>query len=160
LKTVHIAYTSKEGDIKMVRHAEPKSYREKGGNTLFYFVNPSGFDPTTNKRGRVLRSFLLNNILAVYPGGKNYQDDPKFPVEIGKMKKGNEGNLAYSTNFGSIIDMAKKRGMNIRSVLRTVGPRPHKERRDFVLKVGRAFGLQDKESIRVGKKIGTIRKSN
>jgi hypothetical protein len=106
----------------------------------------------------VLQSFRVDNILAVHPGNKNYKDDPKYPVEIGRVKKSNEGNLAYSTNFNSIIDLAKKRGLNIRDVLKKVGPRPHKERRDFVLKVGRAFGLQDKESVRVGKKVGTINK--
>ena len=179
LKTVHIAYTTKDGDVKLVHNAEPKSYRGDGKNTLFYFVNPNGFDSSTNTRGRVLRSFRLHNILAVLPGSKNYQNDPKYPVEIGqnvkkaltvkrrtgkmfqllfpkRVRKSNQGKLVYSTNFNSIVEMAKQRGMGIRDVLKKVGPRSFKDRRDYVKRVGRASGLNDRDSVRVGKKVGTI----
>ena len=75
---------------------------------------------------------------------------------VGRIRKGNAGHLVYSTNFDSIIEMAKQRGMGIKDVLKKVGSRTHKDRRNFVKKVGRAFGLGDKDSVRMGKKVGTI----
>lgn len=153
LQTVHITYETKDGDIKTVNNAEPKSYRDN----LLYFINPSGFDPKTNTRGRVLRSFRLGNIYAVHAGDKNYQDDPQFPVEIGRMKKAlNLPRPKGTISAATAIDIARKMGWSPEKIAKIgAGLAPRSQRKEWAEKVGRLHNMSNWKIRRFRRQSGT-----